>query len=305
MTLRNKLLRLIKRHGGEWIEKVPAYLGNLSGVVPTGEAGFDWARFTNGQEVKVLNRVVAEIFDTKVLIGRSKTMPQIWQVIATRETYLQNSNNGTVAFHAPQHYILGPDPVFLDYKQIIYLSILPSDEAPLSVRVYGGVFPSAIGYGLVNETSDLDLSSYIPVAGAIMASIEADDAGAITVNDTGTNFGSPEVPLVDRLAGIPVPDPGKYPIAFVLLYETQAQIKLKDILIPKPLSVNPGNFQPLDGDLSAIASLNPEEGELLQYLSGAWTNVTPAVLFDSLPQILTDDDCNILFDDDCEILYSD
>lgn len=45
------------------------------------------------------------------------------------------------------------------------------------------------------------------------------------------------------------------------------------------------------------------DGDLLQFDGENWIPITPAELFDSLPQPLTVD-CEILFDSDCNLLYA-
>jgi len=110
--------------------------------------------------------------------------------------------------------------------------VLVSDPANFIVRVYGSVVHTATGIRKI-ETQDIDLSSYVVTEGAKFVSIESDDDGVLTVHE-GTAFDTPEI---GTDADIPVPDPGKYLIAFVLLYDGQTQLSNNDIRVPFPLGV--------------------------------------------------------------------
>lgn len=293
---RNKeLVKVIEANSADWLEQVPAVLGDLEGNVEAG-GSLVYARLDNGYVIVALNYVAPLIFDLHVLVGRNKAQPGYFQVISVRETYT-NPVSDFIKYHHEQHEFPAGDTVWIDRKQLLPLTILVSDPENFLVQVFGDVAFTANGITLI-DTTELDLSSYVPTAGAKYVSIEVDDAGVISVHD-GTAAGAIEV-LTE--ADIPVPVAGKYFLGYVLLYETQAELSNNNIRVAFPLNGNPGNFQPLDDDLTAIASLTPAEGDLLQYISGAWVNVTPEDLLATLPEILTAD-CEILFDSDCNILY--
>lgn len=293
---RNKeLVKVIEAHSADWLEQVPAVLGDLEGNVEAG-GSLVYARLDNGYVIVALNYVAPLIFDLHVLVGRNKAQPGYFQVISVRETYT-NPVSDFIKYHHEQHEFPAGDTVWVDRKQLMPLTILVSDPAGFMVRVFGDVALTANGIQKI-DNQDIDLSGYVPAAGAKYVSIEVDDDGVVSVHD-GTAVGAIET-LTE--ADIPVPAAGKYFLGYVLLHETQAELNNNDIRVAFPLNGNPGNFQPLDEELTEIAALTPNEGDIMQYTGGAWVNVDTAAFRETLPQILTAD-CEILFDSDCEIMY--
>ena len=215
--------KLTEQRGDQWLERVPAWLGNHAGTVATGTAGMIYVRTVEGQVLIVFNNVAPSEYNILVTIGRSKDQPQLWQVISRREVW---------DVPASSHMFLAPDMVPIDRKQILALTVLVADPANFIVRMYGSVVHTATGIVKIS-TQDIDLSSYVVTAGAKFISIETDDDGALTVHE-GTAFDAPEI---GTYADIPVPAAGKYLIAFVLLYDGQSQLSNNDIRVPFPLGV--------------------------------------------------------------------
>lgn len=228
---RNKeLIAVIEANSADWLEQVPAILGDLEGNVNAGGA-LVYARLDNGYVIVALNYVAPLIFDLHVLVGRNKAQPGYFQVISVRETYVDPASD-FVKYHHEQHEFPAADTVWIDRKQIMPLTILVSDAANFMVRIFGNVAQTATGIQLI-DTQDLDLSSYIPTAGAKYVSFEIDDDGIITVHD-GTAVGSTEL-LTE--ADIPAPAPGKYFLGYAMLYELQAELSNNDIRVAFPLGV--------------------------------------------------------------------
>lgn len=228
MGLNDRLKQLIVKNSSEWLERVPAYLGNIAGVVATDVIGIDWARMTNGQEVKVLNRVAPQIFDTKILIGKSKTTPNVWQVINVRETYPEIASS-YVQNHAPQHRFPAIDTVWIDRKQITALSVVVSDPDAFTVQIFGGFVPTASGLAVV-DNQEMDLTGYIPEAGAYFVNIESDESGGLYIH-AGERFPGRELATV---ADVPMPAAGRVFIASILLFESMDELT-NDLIIGAPL----------------------------------------------------------------------
>lgn len=230
-SIKQLIRRDIETIGAEWIDKQPVLLGDYSATVQTSTPGVFYARQYNGKVIEVHNTAnVPPTFDLHVIIGRKKSLPNIWQIIEVRETYLSPAAFGQIGFHHSQHEFPNGDIVWSDRKQILPLTVLVSDAAGFIVVVFGSVVHTATGIHKIS-TQLLDLSSYVVTAGAKFVSIETDDEGVLSVH-AGVAFGAPSI-ATD--ADIPVPDPGKYLIAFVLLYEGQTELSNNDIRVPFPL----------------------------------------------------------------------
>ena len=223
--------KLTEQRGDQWLEKIPAWLGDHAGMVSTGTAGLIFVRTVEGQVLTVFNNIAPSEYNILVKIGRSKDQPHLWQVIERREVWSVPASS-SVVHHHQQHMFLAPDMVPIDRKQVLALTVLVSDPANFIVRVYGSVVHTATGIRKI-DTQDIDLSSYVVTGGAKFVSIESDDDGVLTVHE-GTAFDAPEI---GTYADVPVPDPGEYLIAFVLLYDGQSQLSNNDIRVPFPLGV--------------------------------------------------------------------
>jgi hypothetical protein len=227
-----KFDKYISDHSGEWVYKCTGNVGRSianGSTINTGVAGIIWVRTTNGQEVTAYNRIAPSIWDTHVVLGISKTMPGIWQVIEVREVYTVPASSYVVN-HAAQHLLSGTDTVFPDRKQILSLTILV--KSGFIVRVFGGLIVTPSGWIAVNNTGtvanpDIDLSSYVPASGALYVSIEANSAGVLSLN-VGTVFSAKEFATA---SDIPIPATGYYPIGFILLSEGQTSLLNTDITV--------------------------------------------------------------------------
>lgn len=227
-TIKRRLERLIDERSGEWLDEQVVWLGDYDETVLTDVSGVLSARQVNGKVIRVHNSAhVPPTFDLQVRIGRSKSLPTIWQIIAVRETYISPAAGGELAYHHEQHEFPGGDTVWIDPKQIMRLTVLVEDGENFIVRVIGSVIRTTSGLAQIG-TQSLDLSSYVVTAGAKFLTIQADDDGVLGVVE-GDVFGSP---LIATFEDVPAPDADKYMIAFVLLYEGQTELVNDDIRIP-------------------------------------------------------------------------
>lgn len=251
--VKRALINLAREHGSDWLGEMGAWLGNLDGVVETGTAGQYYARIASGQVVTAKNAAfVPPIFDLHVLIRRSRIQPNIWQITEVIEDYNVPAAQGLIPLHAEQHEEQGSDRLALDRKQIIQLTCRVSDT--WEVTVYGATVPTASGIALI-ENQTVDLSSYVVTTGAKFVSIETDDDGILSVHE-GAVFAAPQVATV---SDIPVPDPGKYMLAYVLFYEGQTELLDSLIRVPMPLAIIPKSA---GLQLSEAPADTPQSGDL-------------------------------------------
>jgi hypothetical protein len=235
-----KLVEVIEENSSEWLEQIPAVMGDIDGNIDAGGA-LVYCRLSNGYPVTAVNYIAPLIYDLQILIGRSKSQPGYFQVISVRQTYTTPATD-FVKYHHEQHEFPNGDTVFSDRKQLLPLTILVSDGAGFVVRLFGNVAQTATGIQKI-ETQDIDLSSYVPTTGAKYVSIEVDDDGTVYVHD------GVEVAAIEILteADIPVPDPGKYFLGYAMLFETQTELTNDQVRVAFPLGViTPGSGYQID-----------------------------------------------------------
>lgn len=251
----NPIEKRVRELGSDWIGEMVVWLGDESGTVETGTPGEYFARQYNGKVIRVINSIsIAPKFDARVLVSRSRHEPNTWRIILGLEDYLDPVSGGTIARHAEQHEEGGFDRLTLDRKQIKQLSIRAAGG--WLVQVYGGAVQTSGGIILVNNAIR-DLSSYAITAGAKYVTIEADSTGALSENE-GAVFSSPNA---GTAADIPNPDPGKFPIGYVLLHAGQTAIIDNNI---RPILSLPGSassiFNDAEGDPEDVSSSASSDG---------------------------------------------
>lgn len=252
----NPIQRRVRELGSDWLGEQVVRLGNLAEEVLTGEPGEYWARQYNGREIKVINSIsIAPVFDTRVLVSRSRHQPTVWRITETLEDFLSPISAGRVAFHHEQHEENGSDRLALDRKQIKQLSARAAGG--FTVQIYGGAVQTSEGIILVNNEI-LNFSSFTVTEGAIYVSIEADSNGDLSLND-GAPFASPNA---GTAADIPAPASGKYALAYVLLYEGQTAIIDNNIkpILPLPGASSIVLFDDTEGDPEDVSSIAPDPG---------------------------------------------
>lgn len=249
-TLQTKLAKRVNQvSSGEWIEKVPAILGRQSDhSVATGYGDFVWVRFPNGQEKAIRNRSAPLTYDLQVMIGRSHNQPTFWQVVDSRETFLEAATT-FVKYHHEQHEFPNPDTVFIRAEQDLNKTILVKDAENFIIIVPSAVVLTRTGMAVIEKELDgspkrLDLSSYIPTTSGVYIGVEYDDDGLLSLHE-GTPFDAPDL---TGSVDVPVPEAGKYPRGLVLLTEGMTYLPQSNILVYTPSVYNPANVTEALGD---------------------------------------------------------
>jgi len=227
-----KFLKILRREAGDWIGRpIPVMTGNSDGLVDAGY-GKIWVRFEHGDEREVICAFNVD-WDWHATVGRLKSSPGIWRVREVRQTYLTPPPN-RIGYHHTQHEgVDAPDRVMLDRRQILQSTILVYNAATFEIIIGSNHAPTKTGLVSYPETIK-DLSSYVPIAGAVYVNVEVDGSGVISLH-----AGDPiPAPTMADNSYVPVPDFDKYFIGTVLLYETMPQLTNNDIRVPFPLATN-------------------------------------------------------------------
>jgi len=224
VTIRKKLERKIQKESTPWLSRAIAMLGDGSGnVLVDGEPGMVYARVDNGQVIEVFNDKVPAENNRQVEIGIDRRQPGLWQVIRIRRSYGESVDTPFTVFHHEQHEYPNADTVFVRRDQFTPLLVLPAGG--MSVRIFGDVI---YRYGMTApikvENTDVDLSSYVPVSGALWLLIEALEDGTINYveGDTVASLS------VLEFTPLPVPSPDAFPICAISLYNGQTSIRRDD-----------------------------------------------------------------------------
>lgn len=191
--------------------EIPAFLGNLSGVVSTGETGRVYVTLFDGEVLAVFNGKVQNVPRLPVLIGYGGT--ERLQVLRSRDVY-DSPHFPEVGPHGFLHTFPNPDTVPVRAEQFIPLLVEP--ESGLTVRIHRGSYELTDGWHpLPNQT--LDLTDYVPASGAIFVLIEVDVDGALSV----TEGSAVESRAMLEFSDIPAADAAKFSLAAVKLYAAQ------------------------------------------------------------------------------------
>lgn len=217
---KKRFKRLVEERLGKKENKVYADLGDYAGVVETGKPYQVYARNRAGEVIKVYNYSVPNIPGLKVEIGRAGGQ-NAWQVIGYRNSY-QNPSIPNVADHNSQHRYL---PVYRD--QLVPLMFLPTTDA-FVIQIYGAAVIVDNAWAIV-ENQTLDLTSYVPTAGALYVTLQYDNAGVVSVV-VGSTLESKEILQV---SDAPPADANHILFGAVRLYDGQAELdRENDFLYP-------------------------------------------------------------------------
>ena len=223
----------------------PATLGTADGVLywtdPSGAT----------QRTKVWAQVGEEASRQAVVVDCLSVSPQIG--LPVRVDYLNgvltvvdvdskravafsgNRPGAKVGAHSWLHSRLGPDPLYIEGLQYLPLLVTPNDTPDLTVKVQGGAY-SWSGLQVFDTAVSGSLSSYVPGSGyhfVIVCLDRANDQivivdGSDVSNSSDAMFGTATVTASDIEA---VSISAAYlPLAAVLLYAGQTQIKARDIV---------------------------------------------------------------------------
>lgn len=234
---KKRFARLIEERFGKTESKIYAELGDYNGVVETGVAYQVYARDRVGQVIRVYNYSVPNVAGLKVEIGRVAGQGT-WQVIGARNAY-QNPSLPNIPSHDSLHRYL---PIYRD--QILPLMFLPTDD-PFVIQIFGSVVVVDNVWAFVDNQT-LDLTSYVPAAGALYVTLQYDTSGVVSVV-TGSTKASKEILVI---ADVPAAAANHILFGAVRLYDNQETLdRSNDLLYPFNVSgVSTGGLPPLDAD---------------------------------------------------------
>jgi len=214
--IKKSVLGLIANESDQKMQFV-GVLGNHDGTVDAGD-GLVYMTLHNGQVMRLVNKRVPNIAGRSVVAGYDPMEPNLLQVLYFRGVYGDDDTQPLVADHHETHEFPGHDTVWVKQDQFLPLLVLPAED--FTVQVYGGVFrkSDSTGWAII-QNQQVDLSSYVPTAGALYVLIDADNSGALSVV-SGTLVDSVDVLDYDDL-----PEPSNIPIVYIRLYDGQDQVR--------------------------------------------------------------------------------
>jgi hypothetical protein len=231
-----------------WIDESYKVVGRADGTILSGVPGMIYVRdLQNGQVLTVYNAVAPTdrpglIVRVGRLVGES-----IYRVKGMRDSHGVPAGGGQVAPHSHTD-------LFISRERFLPFLVLPITDGELTVQIYGDtLIKDDLSFGWV-ENQTLDLSSYVPTAGAKYVLIEADD-GVINVVD-GTEVDAKELLTP---ANIPAHTAGSKPSTAVRLFAGQTQLyrdpnSINDFVDVRSLTSGgggTGNITSIDGGNAA------------------------------------------------------
>lgn len=221
--LRQDLQDKLDQAGEFYVTRMPATLGNHSGVVAVPDTqNMVYARVDSGQVVKVFNSVAPNIYNWKVFIGQDKSQPGVLKVLEVRWIYNLAQTVAYVLFHHKQHEYPNPDTVWILRDQFMPLLVLPAGG--FTAILYGDYIydPAFMDYPIrVTNVDDIDMTPYLPPAGARYVLLQISPAGDVdyVVGDI--------VDSRDVLHFTPLPKPTEsyFPVVAFELFEGQTELR--------------------------------------------------------------------------------
>jgi len=258
-----------------------AYLGDGSGNVYTSQANYYLVRYplASSPAVEMYGGGAAfpPVDGVRLIIGYTIYQPNVYQIISTADARLDAANPvdgapmppggggyANVQAHAANHMYLNVDPVFINWRQITPLGVFP--YSGMTVRIWPGYIPRSGADIFVAETL-VDLTSHIPVSGAIYALISFDSTGAVVVTDGAINAGG-----FSALSFSDIPDTptGNWRSCAVALYvgqtaviETRSEIDFLDLRFPEEQSAALPPTGSTTGISTYYQTIDPYSGGLL------------------------------------------
>jgi hypothetical protein len=194
-----------------------AWLGNAQGTVVADDNNGVYIMDWNGNVRVVMNNKVPPYPFRPVRVGYVSEASKVLEVKEFVDAY-PTHRPPHVPNHAGNHEWGGVDTMFVRGEQILPGVAIPDDDDPLVLHVAGFVY-YLNGWHIIDSFT-LDVTSYIPSSGAKFLLLEADDAGAITVQ-SGTAVDIREELVMED---IPSPTLGKVPLVAVMVYAGQVKI---------------------------------------------------------------------------------
>jgi len=266
-----KALKQVQKLQTGWTDISYKVMGKADGTITTGVDGIVFVRDPlNGQVITVYNSIApTNRPGLQVEVGRL-VGEDIYRVKGVRDSYGAPAGGGQISRHSHEELFIGRD-------RFLPFFVFPIEGGGFTVQIYGDIIikgDSTFGW-IANQT--LDLSSYVPTAGAKYVLIEADEDGVIYVT---------EGDLVDAkelltIADIPPVTSGRIPSCAVRLYDSQTQLyrdpnSINDFIDVRSItsSGGGGSLPTLDGDRVVITDN-----------AGAITT-DPEFIFDELLRLL-------------------
>ena len=215
----NSLLKIKKstqklREQNKTIE-IPAFLGDLSGVVKADDNNSVYVVLFNGEVQVVRNDKVPPIPRLPVIIGND-TKDSTLRVLRMREAFSDPPYVNLPAHADKTHQWPQVDTLWVRPEQ--FLSGIAIPDTGMIVQFIGFVY-FLTGWHLLN-TQAIDFTTYIPADGANYVLVQV-DASKVVSFVAGTTKASREV--LDY-ADIPIPSVGKKPLFAVKMYKGQTHI---------------------------------------------------------------------------------
>lgn len=191
--------------------EIPAFLGNLSGVVDAGN-GKVYVLLPGGEVTQVYNGSVPNASRLPVFVGYGGG--KRLRVLRSRDVYTV-APYPDIAAHAFMHTFPGADTIPIKSQQFIPGLVEP--YSGLTVRIHATWYELTDGWHFMPR-QDIDLTSDIPATGALFTLLEVDSAGIIS-STVGTTV---DTRAMLKYSDIPADDPDKYALAAVKLYNGQS-----------------------------------------------------------------------------------
>lgn len=198
-----------------------AYLGDGEGTVIGSQANYYNCRYPTPESpaVEVYANGCPPNDGLRVMVGYSADQPDLIKIVSWNDSSRDDSSNDQVKRHGDQHFYLGGDTVWVDWRQITTFRVEP--YSGLTVYVRGGVLPRA-GADLQVIPQIIDLTSSVPGSAgyARYALLSIDSTGAIIVTD-----GTTVTPIMSLDASdVPSTPSGNFRIAAVALSYGQTNV---------------------------------------------------------------------------------
>jgi hypothetical protein len=195
--------------------EIPAFLGDLSGVVKADDNNSVYVVLFNGEVQVVRNDKLPPIPRLPVIIGNDKK-DSTMRVLRMREAFSDPPYVNIPAHADKTHQWPQVDTLWVKPEQFLSGIAIPSTG--MIVEFVGFVYYLS-GWHLLN-TQSIDLTAYIPADGANYVLVQADVDKVISFVE-GTTKASREVL---EYADIPIPNVGQKPLFAVKMYKGQTHI---------------------------------------------------------------------------------
>ena len=211
-NLKRKISHRIEEISG-YKDKQPAWVGKSATEIETGTPGLIHVRLISGKPEVAINTIAPLQFDYPVWVAKSKVQKSLWEVIGLMQPFVSPVSQ-SVRYHHEQHEYPAPDTIMVRQDQIMTMLVLP--VSGLEVNLYGAVIKQDNDHKPVINQS-LNLSSYVPSAGAVWAKLCVVD-GAIEV------FLSDEYESRTSLTPDLIPIGSGFDVCAIRLYSGQSKI---------------------------------------------------------------------------------